>query len=47
MVVLTIFTGKPPICFPLNTPPSIGYTSYVTNMGDMRNSGLNLIYKVY
>ena len=26
--------------FSLNTPPSIGYTSYVTNMGDMRNSGV-------
>lgn len=28
--------------FSLNTPPSIGYTSYVTNLGDMRNSGVEL-----
>lgn len=29
--------------FSLNTPPSIGYTSYVTNMGDMRNAGVELV----
>lgn len=29
--------------FSLKTPPSIGYTSYWTNMGDMRNSGLELV----
>lgn len=29
--------------FSLQTPPSIGYTSYWTNMGDMRNSGLELV----
>lgn len=28
--------------FRLNTPPSIGYTSYWTNLGDMRNSGVEL-----
>ena len=28
--------------FSLDTPPSIGYTSYVTNLGDMRNSGVEL-----
>jgi len=29
--------------FSLNTPPSIGYTSYMVNMGDMRNAGLELV----
>ena len=29
--------------FSLNTPPSIGYTSYFINMGDMRNAGLELV----
>jgi len=29
--------------FSLNTPPSVGYTSYYLNMGDMRNSGLELV----
>lgn len=29
--------------FSLNTPPSIGYTSYFVNLGDMRNSGLELV----
>lgn len=29
--------------FSLNTPPSIGYTSYYINLGDMRNSGLELV----
>ncbi|MCI1778860.1 MAG: TonB-dependent receptor [Bacteroidales bacterium] len=28
--------------FSLNTPPSIGYTSYFVNLGDMRNTGLEL-----
>lgn len=28
--------------FALSTPPSIGYTSYWTNMGDMRNTGFEL-----
>ncbi|MCI2082289.1 MAG: TonB-dependent receptor [Bacteroidales bacterium] len=28
--------------FSLNTPPSIGYTSYFVNLGDMRNAGLEL-----
>lgn len=28
--------------FLLKTPPSIGYTSYFTNLGDMRNSGVEL-----
>ncbi len=28
--------------FSLNTPPSIGYTSYYINLGDMRNSGIEL-----
>lgn len=28
--------------FSLNTPPSIGYTSYFINLGDMRNAGLEL-----
>ncbi|MDR2913390.1 MAG: TonB-dependent receptor [Tannerella sp.] len=29
--------------FALSTPPSIGYTSYYTNMGDMRNLGAELV----
>lgn len=29
--------------FTLSTPPSVGYTSYCLNMGDMRNSGLELV----
>lgn len=29
--------------FSLNTPPSVGYTSYCLNMGDMRNSGVELV----
>ena len=29
--------------FSLNTPPSIGYTSYVINLGDMRNTGFELV----
>ena len=29
--------------FSLNTPPSIGYTSYFINLGDMKNSGLELV----
>lgn len=29
--------------FSLNTPPSIGYTSYYINLGDMRNSGFELV----
>lgn len=29
--------------FSLTTPPSIGYTSYYVNMGDMRNAGLELV----
>lgn len=29
--------------FSLNTPPSIGYTSYYLNLGDMRNSGIELV----
>ena len=29
--------------FSLNTPPSIGYTSYFVNLGDMRNSGFELV----
>ena len=29
--------------FSLNTPPSIGYTSYYINLGDMRNAGLELV----
>ncbi len=29
--------------FSLNTPPSIGYTSYFVNLGDMRNSGVELV----
>ena len=29
--------------FSLNTPPSIGYTSYYVNLGDMRNSGIELV----
>lgn len=29
--------------FALNTPPSIGYTSYYVNLGDMRNAGLELV----
>lgn len=29
--------------FSLNTPPSIGYTSYFVNLGDMRNAGLELV----
>lgn len=28
--------------FSLNTPPSIGYTSYMLNLGDMRNAGFEL-----
>lgn len=28
--------------FSLGTPPSIGYTSYVDNLGDMRNAGVEL-----
>ncbi|MCD8312984.1 MAG: SusC/RagA family TonB-linked outer membrane protein [Bacteroidales bacterium] len=28
--------------FSLNTPPSIGYTSYYVNLGDMRNEGVEL-----
>ena len=28
--------------FSLNTPPSSGYTSYYTNLGDMRNRGIEL-----
>lgn len=28
--------------FSLATPPSIGYTSYVVNMGDMRNAGVEV-----
>lgn len=28
--------------FSLNTPPSIGYTSYYINLGDMRNTGAEL-----
>lgn len=28
--------------FSLNTPPSSGYTSYYTNLGDMRNRGVEL-----
>lgn len=28
--------------FSLNTPPSIGYTSYFINLGDMRNAGIEL-----
>ena len=29
--------------FTLNPPPTIGYTSYVVNLGDMRNSGIELV----
>lgn len=29
--------------FTLNTPPSVGYTSYCLNMGDMRNGGIELV----
>ena len=29
--------------FSLSTPPSVGYTSYYLNMGDMRNSGVELV----
>lgn len=29
--------------FSLNTPPSIGYTSYFVNLGDMKNAGLELV----
>lgn len=29
--------------FALNTPPSIGYTSYYVNLGDMRNHGVELV----
>lgn len=29
--------------FSLNTPPSIGYTSYFVNLGDMRNAGIELV----
>lgn len=29
--------------FSLNTPPSIGYTSYYINLGDMRNRGIELV----
>ena len=29
--------------FSLNTPPSIGYTSYYLNLGDMRNRGVELV----
>ncbi|MDL2256146.1 TonB-dependent receptor [Parabacteroides sp. OttesenSCG-928-K15] len=29
--------------FLLKTPPSIGYTSYWTNLGDMKNSGFELV----
>ena len=29
--------------FSLNTPPSIGYTSYYLNLGDMRNRGIELV----
>lgn len=29
--------------FSLNTPPSIGYTSYFINLGDMRNAGVELV----
>lgn len=29
--------------FSLNTPPSIGYTSYFVNLGDMKNSGIELV----
>ena len=29
--------------FSLNTPPSVGYTSYFVNLGDMRNQGVELV----
>lgn len=29
--------------FSLNTPPSVGYTSYYVNLGDMRNSGFEVV----
>jgi len=29
--------------FSLNTPPTIGYTSYFLNLGDMRNRGVELV----
>lgn len=29
--------------FSLGTPPSIGYTSYFVNLGDMRNSGVEVV----
>ena len=29
--------------FSLNTPPSVGYTSYYVNLGDMRNAGFELV----
>ena len=29
--------------FSLKTPPSIGYTSYIVNLGDMRNAGIELM----
>lgn len=29
--------------FSLSTPPSIGYTSYYVNLGDMRNTGFELV----
>lgn len=29
--------------FSLNTPPSVGYTSYYVNLGDMRNAGVELV----
>ncbi|MDO4949421.1 MAG: TonB-dependent receptor [Bacteroidales bacterium] len=29
--------------FALSTPPTVGYTSYYTNLGDMRNSGVELV----
>lgn len=29
--------------FALSTPPTVGYTSYYMNMGDMRNSGVELV----
>lgn len=29
--------------FSLNTPPSIGYTSYWVNLGDMRNAGIEVV----
>ncbi|WP_432709350.1 SusC/RagA family TonB-linked outer membrane protein [Pedobacter sp.] len=29
--------------FSLNTPPSVGYTSYYVNLGDMRNAGFEMV----